>query len=636
MSDLKKVISIELDDNTKAGMANINKTIDAAGKSIENANKQAVNLKLELRQLQKDLLSGKFTGEEFDQATQRAGELKDTISDLNSRIRTLGSDTRTLDGLINAAEGVAGGFALAQGTAALLGDENEQLNQALLKVQASMAILQGLQSVANVLQKESAARILATTAAQKLYTFATEGATVATKALRVALLATGIGAIVVAVIALIAAWKEYSDATEEAKKSQDELNKSLEYNKTLTEDELKNIDYKTKIALLSAKARGASEYELTKIILDGIKARIAALDLEEKKMKATPFNKWTDDMKKRSIEITREQLQLLQQQDLILTEFASNMIIGIKENAKKIEIQRQYNFKKEKENTIKNANELRDLVERLRQDQLAKELELQEKAKKIQEDVRKSLEPEETPAQKLRREYEENLKVLEAAHQSTLALTAKYNTDKFLLDYDYREKLRDSQKQADEYDLKAKQAFEDAKYNIAFQSIGLLSELFGKNRDIANGLLILEKSLAIGQVITTASRGIAQATANLAATPAAIGPFPNPMYAVQAAATAKGIATTKISAGISIATILAQTIGKLSSNPSSLGGGSGGGASTPAPQAQFNIVGQSSANRLAETIANRQQQPVKAYVVGQDVTTQQSLDRNKINNSTFL
>ena len=120
--------------------------------------------------------------------------------------------------------------------------------------------------------------------------------------------------------------------------------------------------------------------------------------------------------------------------------------------------------------------------------------------------------------------------------------------------------------------------------------------------------------------------------------------IPNPAFYVQAAATVKGIATTKITAATSIASILAAGISQASSitaggggGGSSAGGGvGGGGGAAPAPQAQFNVVGQSSTNQLAGAIAGQQQQPVQAFVVGSDVTTQQALDRQKINNSTFL
>ena len=53
-------------------------------------------------------------------------------------------------------------------------------------------------------------------------------------------------------------------------------------------------------------------------------------------------------------------------------------------------------------------------------------------------------------------------------------------------------------------------------------------------------------------------------------------------------------------------------------------GGMSGGAAGP----QFNVIGATGQNQLAAAIAETQQQPVKAYVVSNDVTTAQSLDRN--------
>jgi hypothetical protein len=55
------------------------------------------------------------------------------------------------------------------------------------------------------------------------------------------------------------------------------------------------------------------------------------------------------------------------------------------------------------------------------------------------------------------------------------------------------------------------------------------------------------------------------------------------------------------------------------------GGGAGGGVMAPS----FNVVGNNGLNQLAQL----QQQPVKAYVVGSEVSTQQALDRNRITNA---
>lgn len=71
-----------------------------------------------------------------------------------------------------------------------------------------------------------------------------------------------------------------------------------------------------------------------------------------------------------------------------------------------------------------------------------------------------------------------------------------------------------------------------------------------------------------------------------------------------------------------------------SSSASSAGGGS---ASAPsAPQApSFNVVGNSGANQIAQTIGMQSQSPIKAYVVSKDVTTQQALDRNIVKSATL-
>lgn len=57
--------------------------------------------------------------------------------------------------------------------------------------------------------------------------------------------------------------------------------------------------------------------------------------------------------------------------------------------------------------------------------------------------------------------------------------------------------------------------------------------------------------------------------------------------------------------------------------------------SVPSQPAQFNIVGQGGINQLAQSIGGQFQQPIRAYVVGQDVTTAQQLQRQRIRTATF-
>jgi hypothetical protein len=93
------------------------------------------------------------------------------------------------------------------------------------------------------------------------------------------------------------------------------------------------------------------------------------------------------------------------------------------------------------------------------------------------------------------------------------------------------------------------------------------------------------------------------------------------------------------STALSVVSNIARAKKLLSSGGSSTGGssGGGGGGSAPtgggAPAPQFNVVGNSGVNQIAQTLGS--QQPVQAYVVASNVTTQQSLDRNIVANASL-
>ena len=75
-----------------------------------------------------------------------------------------------------------------------------------------------------------------------------------------------------------------------------------------------------------------------------------------------------------------------------------------------------------------------------------------------------------------------------------------------------------------------------------------------------------------------------------------------------------------------------QFEGGASADTSGGGGSGGGGVTAPTMSApQFNVVGQSGVNQLASL----GQQPIQAYVVSGQVTSQQALDRNRLANATL-
>lgn len=184
------------------------------------------SMKAELRELQMALqqmeASGDTSSKQFIEMSVRAGELKDQIGDTAQQIRILSSDTKHVDALISGVTGLVGAFTAVQGATALFGAENEELNEALLKVNGAMAILQGLQAVQETLNKDSAfsvifmrnARVAETTAiagqttALGANTVAMTVSTLATKAFSFALKTIGIGLIITAIALLVEYWDD--------------------------------------------------------------------------------------------------------------------------------------------------------------------------------------------------------------------------------------------------------------------------------------------------------------------------------------------------------------------------------------------------------------------------------------------
>jgi hypothetical protein len=96
-----------------------------------------------------------------------------------------------------------------------------------------------------------------------------------------------------------------------------------------------------------------------------------------------------------------------------------------------------------------------------------------------------------------------------------------------------------------------------------------------------------------------------------------------------------GPALGVVAAGVAVASGIAN-VKKILSVKTPNGGGGGGGAPTAAPAPSFNIVGPSGTNQIAESIGlNKETQPLKAFVVGGDVTSQQSLNRGIVQNATL-
>ena len=161
---------------------------------------------------------------------------------------------------------------------------------------------------------------------------------------------------------------------------------------------------------------------------------------------------------------------------------------------------------------------------------------------------------------------------------------------------------------------------QDAKVQMSMGAIGALNDLIqafaGENEKAQKRAFMVNKAAGIANAVISTSQAVAKALAETTdPTPTQSFRFAN--AAIAAATGAAQVAT--------IARQQFQASGSVDTNISQ-----GGTAPSTAPQ--FNIVGAGGQNAILESL---QRNPVKAYVVGSDVTSQQELDRNRINQVSF-
>lgn len=246
--------------------------------SLGGAEPKLAPLKSQLRSLTEQLAQLKINGQEnsqqFTDLAKQAGVLRDAIGDANLQVKNFASDTSTFDGLLSLTSGLAGGFAVVQGAEALFGDESKELQKTLLRVNAAMAILQGLQQVQLFLQKESAAATLANTIATKaqsialgIYNFVVGTSTGLTKAFRIALASTGVGLLIIGLVELI-------NVLNTTDSSLEDVNAELERQKNLTDALNQGIQDTVDIEVARAEAAGAAESRLTALRGKGLQQQL--------------------------------------------------------------------------------------------------------------------------------------------------------------------------------------------------------------------------------------------------------------------------------------------------------------------------------------------------------------------------
>jgi len=631
------------------------KTIELEIKSnLGDAEKSIGSLKSQLRQAQSEVasLSDKFgaASKEAVTAAKKAAELADRIGDAKALTDAFNPDAK-FRALTSSLSGVAGGFAAVQGGLGLIGVESADLEKQLLKVQSAMAISQGLQSVGESIDsfKQLGAVIKNTSIAQKalsaataVSTFVTGAATTGLKAFRIALIGTGIDAVVVGLGLLITNFDkvkttimkvipglssvskviggivdsitDFVGATSDASRALDKLksdaDKTLSVNKKFMQEHSDQVDEytKKKIEAKNAYAEAIKEDGADQVALaNKLNRELASIEFsrgdEKRKIQEDANKKASDERKAQGLKNKEDAIAIAKEEEKEKQDLISRQ--GEKareeyENAEKL----IFDARKSNEDALKTENQIK--VEKENADFEIKKLNLLNKGLSIEE---------------IEKEHKRKLSELDTEYYASEADKSIKSTADAKIQSD--ERIRIAQAEAQQ-----KKDIQEAQFGLADAAVGFLKQIAGKNKAIQKAAIIAENAIGIGKMI------IANNAANIGAlaTPQAIltsGASAVPVIAMNNIKTALGVATTIASTAKALSSLGGGSAG----GAPSIGGGGGGGVASAPPS--FNVVGASATNQLAQTIGQKEQQPVKAYVVSNDVTTAQSLNRNIISSATL-
>jgi len=628
---VEQVIKISLDDLKALG------GIDNLKKSLGETEQSTKSLKQQLREATAEVaqMAEKYgeASKETVQAAKRAAELKDRIEDANDAIMAFKGEGAFL-ATGKALQSVASGFAAAQGAMGLFGSESENVEKAILKVQSAMALAQGLEGL------EDAGRAFTQLKTVAINSF---------NGIKAAIGATGIGALVIALGAVYYYWDDIKEAVSGVSEEQQRLNEKTAANLEISKKNLDSLGEQDNIL----KLQGKSEKEIIALKLK--KYEIAIKDAKANLTAVTETNKQAYEGTVRNANLTKRILNAILVGGLqairILTDPLDMLLQGASAVAKALggkgfdfsinaELYKQgqagvsaltkllfdpEEIKSEGEKAVQAAN---DVLIKLENDRAG--LILSQRAgagganstkssagKSQNKSAEKSTTEKKDPLDAINpatgNTYKSELESLKAAQAAqTQAKLDQLNLEDQINSQAYEREKEWSDKKIELARLEA-QAKEEMLYLYA-DALSLISDAVGENT-------------AVGKAAAVASTIISTYTSAQKAYESQLS-IPTPDAPVRASIAA-GIA---IAGGLlNVKKILSVKTEKSKGSQSASVSGVGGNGSVPRPQ--FNVAGDAGVNQIASTLAN--QQPIKAYVVGKEVSTQQSLDRNIVKNATL-
>lgn len=629
--------------------------------------------------------AGKQNTQEYQDLINKIGEFRrvqmqtDMVVDASAQTMS-----QKLGGALG---GVGAGFEIAEGASALFGVESEKLQETMVRLQAVMALTQGIQGIKEAIPSFKAMGMAAKTALQGI---------------KSGLVATGIGALVVALGVIMSYWDDITAAISGVSSEQEALNAKTEANVKMEQSKMDSLNSQDNIL----KMQGKSEKEITEMKLKQIDAVIKATEAQivqqentkKAQVETAKRNNWITKMLVRGMMegLTFILRVLVTPMDMVIktankiaevlgfskittldlnkeiskmNESAAQSVANMMFDPKEVGDEADKTIKETKDALLKLKNEkagmqlsLREMdkkdketktkedkkevddekakleeIRKLREEARLQEIERRNEFNKTIEDLanenyERTLTDEEREIRAVEEKYFEleemakgnadQLATIEIAKMNELNdINLKYQEEKYKIE----QEARDKKAEQDKEDLEKARELEQKKVQMASDALGALMDLndaFGaKDEAQAKKQFQRNKAFSIAQALINTYQAVT----------GALTAGGNPIkLATGAQFVEAGIALT---AGLANVIKISKTEFGASSSSGGGGGseGTGGGSQGGSMMPTFNIVG----NNAFSQASQLQQQPVKAYVVSKEVSSQQELDRNRAKNATW-
>ena len=358
-------------------------TIDITIKSnIPEVTDETKSLRQQVKELKKDFEKTAVGSDEYYEAFNRLSTAMHDLKDQQEALRNSAGDLGTVfDNVQKVGTDVASGFSSVNALIALTGNNSEALNKTMVKLQAGIALVQGMQgmeglgkemtnlitsfkSLIGIQKKSITTTNTQTTATEGLATAevtmstATKAASVALKGLKAALIATGIGAVVVLIGELINGLGKLFDWLDSVIKKDSEFKDINETLNNTFEEQNRKLENQLKIDAAS----GATQEEMinkkrqlisaqlaeTQATIKNIEARNAQIEADKKWWKI-----FSNMGRNNELEQNREELEKLK----TATEGLAKTLEALNADYEAATITTQKNLQKKREDAAKKAIE---------------------------------------------------------------------------------------------------------------------------------------------------------------------------------------------------------------------------------------------------------------------------------------